>query len=90
LGIAEMRRSRLAAFRLFERATLVSIFLTQVFMFYREQLSGLVGLAFNLLVLITLRFMIHREEARLAALAGTAPALSRRTRRGLARWVLGA
>ena len=90
LGIAEMRRSRLAAFRLFERATLVSIFLTQVFMFYREQLSALVGLAFNLLVLIALRFMIHREEARLAALAGTAPALPRRARRGLARWVLGA
>ena len=90
LGIAAIHRSRLAAYRLFERATLVSIFLTQVFMFYREQLSGLVGLAFNLAILIALRFMIHREEARLATLALTAPEIPRRARRGLARWVLGA
>jgi hypothetical protein len=89
-GIARIRHSRLAAYRAFERANLVSIFLTQVFMFYREQLSGLIGLAFNLLILIALRFMIHREEARLAAAhlaASTAPG---RARRGLARWVLGA
>jgi len=90
LGIAEMRRSRLAAYRLFERATLISIFLTQVFMFYREQLSGLIGLAFNLLVLVTLRFMIHREEARQAAALAPGATLPRRTRRGLARWMLGA
>jgi hypothetical protein len=89
-GIARIRRSRLAAYRLFERATLVSIYLTQVFMFYREQLSGLIGLAFNLLILIALRFMIHREEARIATALLTSPEMPRRTRRGLARWVFGA
>jgi hypothetical protein len=90
IGIAEIRRSRLTAYRYFERATLVSIFLSQVFMFYREQLSGLVGLAFQLAVLIALRFMIHREEARRAAGAQALPSATRRARRGLARWVLGA
>jgi hypothetical protein len=89
-GIAEIRRSRLTAYRYFERATLVSIFLTQVFMFYREQLSGLIGLAFNLAVLIALRFMIHREEARLAAEHLAATSAPGQRRRGLARWVLGA
>jgi hypothetical protein len=90
IGIAEIRRSRLTAYRYFERATLVSIFLSQVFMFYREQLSGLVGLAFQLAVLIALRFMIHREEARRAAGALAVSRPTRRARRGLAKWVLGA
>jgi hypothetical protein len=59
-------------------------------MFYREQLSGLIGLGFNLLILIALRFMIHREEARLATALLASPEIPRRTRRGLARWVFGA
>ena len=46
---------------MFQRSILVSIFLTQVFMFYREQWAGLYLLAFNLLMLVALDFMIERE-----------------------------
>lgn len=62
-GVICLRRSRLAAFINFERAILVSIFLTQVFTFYREQFSALLGLASNLLILVALRFMIGRERS---------------------------
>jgi uncharacterized membrane protein YczE len=61
LGIIAIRRSRRDGLRMFQRSILVSIFLTQVFMFYREQWAGLFLLAFNLLVLSALDFMIDRE-----------------------------
>jgi hypothetical protein len=61
LGIIAIRRSRREGLRMFQRSILVSIFLTQVFMFYREQWAGLFLLAFNLLVLSALAFMIERE-----------------------------
>lgn len=64
LGIALIPRSRLAAFRMFHRSMLVSIFLTQVFVFYREQWGALPILGFNLLVLAALHFVIDQEEAR--------------------------
>jgi hypothetical protein len=61
LGVALIRQSRLRGLRMFQRAILVSIFLTQVFMFYHAQWMGLIVLAFNLLVLLALDFMIERE-----------------------------
>lgn len=61
LGVALIRRARLRALRMFHRAILVSIFLTQVFMFYHAQWAGLIVLAFNLLVLLALDFMIEHE-----------------------------
>ena len=64
LGVFWIRRSRLRAFRMFQRSILVSIFLTQVFLFYRDEFSALVGLAFHLLVFLALRFMITREKTR--------------------------
>jgi len=63
VGIWWVPRSRRHAYRWFERSILVSIFLTQVFMFYREQWSGLVALAFNLVVLGALHFMSERERS---------------------------
>jgi len=62
IGIVAMRRSRLAAYRWFERAALVSIFIGQVFSFYLEQLEALLGLAVSVLILVTLRYTIHEEE----------------------------
>ncbi len=62
IGMALLRKSRLTAFRMFERAILISIFFTQVFVFYEEQFSGLVGLAIDLLILIALSFMIEMEK----------------------------
>lgn len=67
IGLTLIAKSRLAAFRMFDRSILVSIFLTQMFVFYREQFSGVIGLFIYLLVLVALRFMIERE--RLAMIA---------------------
>jgi len=61
-GVITIRRSRLKAYKIFERAILVSIFLTQVFVFYEEQFGALVGLTANLLIILALRFMIEREK----------------------------
>lgn len=63
LGVYYLRKSRLAAFRMFEWSVLVSILLTYVFIFYKEQFAALAGLSFNILILIGLRIMIRREEA---------------------------
>lgn len=63
-GIARLRRSRLEAYRWFERAILASILLVQPFSFYLEQFAALVELGFNLAVLAALRTMIHMEEER--------------------------
>jgi hypothetical protein len=70
-GVVHLRRSRLFAYRMFERSILVSIFLSQVFAFYKEQFSALAGLLFNIVILLALRFMIEREKT-MAALASQA------------------
>ncbi|MDZ7333245.1 MAG: hypothetical protein ONB13_08460 [candidate division KSB1 bacterium] len=61
LGAINIYRSRLTAYKMFERSILVSIFLTQVFMFYQQQFAALVGLTLNLLIWMALRYMIHKE-----------------------------
>jgi hypothetical protein len=48
---------------MFQAAVLVSLCLTQVFAFYTDQFVALTGLAINLLILITLRYMISQEQA---------------------------
>jgi hypothetical protein len=45
---------------------LVSLFITQVLMFYREQWSALGGLAVNILLYVTLDYFIRRERGRAA------------------------
>ena len=55
-------RDRLRGLRMFQRSILVSLFLTQVFIFYNTEWAGLVRLAFNLLVFFALGFMIEREK----------------------------
>ena len=62
VGILHWRASHLQAYLWFERAMLVSILITQVFIFYDSELAALTGLAINLLVITALRFMIYREE----------------------------
>jgi len=63
-GVYLLRKSRLRAYDMFKRSVLVSIFLTHVFIFYKEQFSAMTGLIFNILVLIALEFMIEREKER--------------------------
>jgi hypothetical protein len=62
-GVLRMRRSRVAAFEWFARSILISILITQVFAFYKEQFSALLGLLLNIGVLIALRFGIEQERA---------------------------
>jgi len=67
-GIMALARSHQRALRHFQRSILVSVFVTQVFMFYRAQWEALVVLAFNLLVLAALGYMrAHEAQDRLAA-----------------------
>lgn len=62
-GIFQMRRSRLAAFQLFRYAVLVSIFLTNVLLFFEEELGALLGLGGNIVLLEILNYIIREEEA---------------------------
>jgi len=62
LGVLKIRLSRLTAYRFFKQSLLISIFVVQVFTFYKEQLSGFTGLLFNIFLLICINFMIEREK----------------------------
>lgn len=64
IGLAVRHRSRVAAYRWFKAAIMVSLLITQVFVFYHDQLSALIGVIFDLLLYTALTYMIHREEAR--------------------------
>lgn len=61
-GIWELKESRLLAYRMFERSILITIFVTQVLVFYQNQFGALLGLFFNMLILFLLRYMIGKEE----------------------------
>jgi hypothetical protein len=55
-GVLELRRGRRAdAYRSFERALLVAIFVTQVFSFVESQFGAVFGLAIDLVLLVALR-----------------------------------
>ena len=54
------------AYRQFKKAMLISIFLVQVFTFYRDQLSAFFGLLFDITILSALNYMIAREGEELA------------------------
>ncbi len=62
IGLANLRRSRLAAYEWFKRAVLVSLLLIQFFSFYEAELSAAWGLLFNLFLLGALNFGIKREK----------------------------
>ncbi len=62
IGLLVMHRSRLHAYKWFLRAVLVSLLITQLFVFYNDQFTALTGLAIDLLFYIALRYMIRREE----------------------------
>jgi hypothetical protein len=65
-GVAHLPTSRLAAYRWFERSVLISVFFTQVILFWTDQLTALTGLIWDLALLTLLRFLIRQEEARQA------------------------
>jgi hypothetical protein len=72
LGIVRIYRLRLGAYYMFRRATLVSIMLTRVFSFYEFQFAALAGLAWDILILFALRYMIRQEQTRLGRIRESA------------------
>jgi hypothetical protein len=63
-GVAAIFRNRMRGLRRFQQSVLVTLLLTQVFVFYQVEWLGLVGLGFNLLVFLALRFVIEQEQDR--------------------------
>jgi hypothetical protein len=53
---------RLDAYRFFDRALLVSIFVTRVFSFVESQFGAVFGVAIDLLLLITIRYAAQQER----------------------------
>jgi hypothetical protein len=76
LGIVRLlRRARLSAYRWFERGLLVNILFVQVFDFADLQLIAFGLLAFNLLLLVTIRVLIGTEEGQARAEAVRLPGI---------------
>jgi hypothetical protein len=69
IGILRWRRSRLAAYRWFERAMLVTVFIYEFFAFYQDQLTAVFGLAIVLITYVTIRLLVHEEQDRQTELA---------------------
>jgi hypothetical protein len=65
IGIARLRRNRLAALRWFDRALLIWILVVQVYMFKEMQLAAVLGLAVDLFIWAMVRSAISVEERRL-------------------------
>ena len=62
LGLLEFSKSRLDGLKLFRLSILISLFLTQFFLFYRLQFLALIGLVINILMLLTIEFVISTRE----------------------------
>ena len=67
LGLWALRRSRLEAYLWFERALLVNLLVTQVFLFAQDQFAATTGFLLSLAALIVLRILIRSEERDAAA-----------------------
>jgi hypothetical protein len=65
IGIARLRRHRLAALHWFDRALLIWILVVQVYMFKQMQLAAVLGLAVDLFIWAMVRSAIAIEERRL-------------------------
>lgn len=61
-GLYRFKDSRIEAFEQFRRATLVNIFLTEFFIFSREQFGALPGFAFNVVLLVLVNFVLRQEK----------------------------
>ena len=63
VGLLRLRRSRLAAYRWFDRALMIRILVVQVFLFRQEQFAAVAGLAIDLFVWTMLRSAMAIEVA---------------------------
>jgi len=77
-GVLELRRGRRAgAYRSFERALLVAIFVTQVLAFVESQFGAVFGLGIDLLLLVALRSLQAGDRAQGSAAGSGATSRSR-------------
>jgi len=60
-GISALRNSRFDAYRWFDRALIVQVFVTEVFAFLERQFGAVFELLLFMGLLLTLRVMIHTE-----------------------------
>jgi hypothetical protein len=75
VGLRRWREGdRLGAYRLFDRALLVSIFLTRVFSFVESQFGAVFGVALDVLLLTTIRYAAQQERRMERGAAAPAPA----------------
>ncbi len=62
IGFITLRSSRMQGYLWFKRGVLVSIFLTQFFLFYKDQLSAVVGLGVSVFFLVIIQYFIDQEK----------------------------
>jgi len=75
LGVRRLEKgARLAAYRAFDRALMVSILVTDTSLFYLAQFATSYRLALDLVLLVTIRYMIRCERALERAAGGEAGA----------------
>ncbi|MFH1623380.1 MAG: hypothetical protein ABIA12_02585 [Candidatus Aenigmatarchaeota archaeon] len=65
VGLLYLRRDRIVAYGYFKNAVLVHVFFVQLFIFFKVQFLGLLGLGFNLLTLAVLRYIMSNEAGRI-------------------------
>jgi hypothetical protein len=63
IGLFQLGRNRLIAYRWFRRAVLISLLVAQPLAFYAQQWTALIGLALNLVLLSAIDYAIARELA---------------------------
>jgi hypothetical protein len=79
-GMARLlRHDRDGALRVLSRSVLITLLVTQVLVFTEFQLSGVVGLFFELVIVVMLRLAGEHHPAVAAAPAGVAPSASPQT-----------
>jgi len=61
IGVIRLRKSRLQAYEWFQRGVVISILITQVFVFAHSQLTGMLGLIGHLMIYGALQFLIQSE-----------------------------
>ena len=63
IGIFFLKKgNRLYAFEMYKYAIMISIFFTQIFIFYQNQLTALFTLSINILLYTTIRYVISQEQ----------------------------
>lgn len=65
IGSIYLKSNRLRAYEMYKRSVLITIFITQFFLFYIDQFSAVIGLLANIFILLVLDYLINQERARI-------------------------